>query len=120
MIKYGLWRFSDNQFGIQTNVDATLENFYKRDSAWFPRGTYTNSQPFYNTTITVSGQPSTHYAVHSDRYATTTRVTRVVKGSDPVSVGAVRRRSVLADRLTVGGVDFKLNQWLKMPLLQNL
>ena len=54
MIKYGLWRFSDNQFGIQTNVDATLENFYKRDSAWLPRGTYKNSQPFDNTTITVT------------------------------------------------------------------
>ncbi|GJE88151.1 hypothetical protein PsYK624_042340 [Phanerochaete sordida] len=74
----------------------------------------------HNTTITVSGQPWTHYAIHSDRYVTTTHITRVVQGSNPVSVGVVRRRSVLADRLTVGGVDAKLNQWLKMPLLQNL
>ncbi|EKM56133.1 uncharacterized protein PHACADRAFT_257211 [Phanerochaete carnosa HHB-10118-sp] len=74
----------------------------------------------HNTTITINGQPSKHYAVHSDKYATTTRVTRIVDGSGPVSVGVIQRRNLLPDHLTVGGADIQLNQWLEVPLLHTL
>lgn len=74
----------------------------------------------HNTTITVSGQPFMRYIVHSDKLATTTHVTRVTDGRDPVAVGSIQRRNLLPDRLTVGGADTKLSNWLKMPALSTL
>ncbi|GJE88153.1 hypothetical protein PsYK624_042360 [Phanerochaete sordida] len=74
----------------------------------------------HNTKITIAGQPSTHYVVHSDGQATATRVTRITDGCDPVKVGGIQRRSLLPDLLTVGDFEMKLGQWLKMPLLYSI
>ena len=64
MVKYGLWRFSDNQIGLETDLNKSLQDFY--NGAWAGKEVYKTEQDFDNTTITLttdylSGAPNDVY-----------------------------------------------------------
>lgn len=75
----------------------------------------------HNTEITVGGGDLfARYIVESDARASSTRVTKVVRGKPPVVVGTVNRRSILPDTIQLGEFAMDLGKWLKTPALSQL
>ena len=66
----------------------------------------------HNTTLHAEKPGGPSYLVRSDKYATSTTVSRVDEDGAEAVVGVVNRRSVLPDTIVLAGEKMRLGRWL--------
>lgn len=115
---YPLTQPTSTNVVIQMDSQVTLVDFSPRHSkAQSQRLSASTVLRFdvdsaHNTTLrpTRCGGPS--YLVLSDKYATSTTVSRMDKDGAAAVVGVVNRRSLLPDTLVLDGQRTRLGKWL--------